>query len=258
MNKISVMESWKYGWGAFKKNWQILIYATAVPFLVGTLMSELFKADELKKGVSTVVYPMLVLVLYYIVKYLLQTLFNIGQTRINIDASYGRVEEKPKYSDLFNSQGIYMRFLMVSILYSLIVLGGFILLIIPGIYIALRYCFAPILVIDKKMGIGEAFDKSKEMTKGKKWKLLGFFAASLVFVLLGLIAIGVGIVITYIIYELAFIHMYRNLVNESDTVENGGQMDFEDIKNEPQDAQKDAENEAEKPQISDDSKVISN
>ena len=258
MNKISVIESWKYGWNVFKKNWQILIYATAVPFLIGTIMSEVFKADDLKKGVSIVAYPAIVLVLYYIVKYLLQTLFNIGQTRINIDASFGGVEEKPKYSDLFNSQGVYIKFLIVSVLYMLIVLGGFILLIIPGIYIALRYCFAPILIIDKNMGIGEAFAKSKQMTKGKKWNLIGFFAASLAFVLLGLVAIGVGIVITYIIYELAFIHMYKNLLNESDTAQQGGQMDFEDIKNEPQDVQKDTENETEKPQISDDSKVISN
>lgn len=264
MNKISVIESWKYGWSAFKKNWQILIYATAVPFLIGTIMSEAFKVDELKNGVSFVAYPILVLVLYYIVKYLLQILFNIGQTKINIDASFGKkienegTEDKPRYSDLFNSQGVYLKFLIVSILYSLAVLGGFILLIIPGIYIALRYCFAPILIIDKKMDIGEAFFKSKEMTKGKKWNLVGFFAASLVFVLLGLVAVGVGIVITYIVYELAFIHLYRGLANESDTKEQGGQMDFEDIKDEAQDTQKDVENETEKPQNFDDSKIISN
>lgn len=234
MNKISVTESWKYGWGVFKKNWQILIYATAVPFLIGTVMSEAFQVDDLKKVDIKNLYPLGLLALYYVLKYLLQVLFNLGQTRITIDAAFGGEAKTPKYSDLFNSQGIYLRFLGVSILYTLAVLGGFILLIVPGIYIALRYYFAPILVIDKKMGIGEAFATSKEMTKGIKWQLLGFTIVSAVFVLLGLIALGIGIVATYIIYRIAFVHLYKKLSNGLGVEISGGQLVMEDIQPESQ------------------------
>jgi uncharacterized membrane protein len=249
MNKISVTESWKYGWGVFKKNWQILIYATAVPFLIGTVMSEAFQVDDLKKVDIKNLYPLGLLALYYVLKYLLQVLFNLGQTRITLDAAFGGESKAPKYFDLFNSQGIYLRFLGVSLLYTLAVLGGFILLIIPGIYIALRYYFAPILVIDKKMGIGEAFATSKEMTKGIKWQLLGFTIVSAVFVLLGLIALGIGIVATYIIYKIAFVHLYRKLSDGLGVETSGGQLVMEEVETVSQeqelaqkDSQKDSEN----------------
>lgn len=252
MNEISVVESWKYGWNSFKKNWRVLIYATAIPFLIGTLMTEMFKIDDIKSGAVKVLYPTIVIGVYYVLKYLLQTLFSIGQTRINLDANFGGEETQPKFSDLFNSQGLYLKFLAVSVLYGLVVLGGFILLIIPGIYVALRYCFAPILVIDKKMNPSEAFAKSKEMTQDKKWKLLGFFASSMVFVLLGLIGLGVGIVITFIIYKLSFVYLYRKLLNESGTGISGEQMDFEDI------AEKEVKNTPENTQILENSKIVQN
>ncbi len=258
MHKISVIESWKNSWGIFKKNWKVLIYTVAVTTLVGTILSSIFKVEDLKVGGFRTSQAMMVIALYYILKYLIQTLFNIGQTKIDIDAVGGT---KPRYSDLFNSQGVYLKFLLVSILYGLAVLGGFILLIIPGIYVALRYCFAPILIIDKKMGVGEAFDKSKEMTDGKKWQMIGFFVVSIIFVLAGLIALGVGIVVTFIMYELAFVHLYRGLLNESDAeerVEQGGQMDFQDIKNETEGIEKTTQNVEENTQNSDNSEIPQN
>ena len=228
MNKISVKESWKFGWVAFKRNWQILIYATAIPFLIGIILDNMFNVDK-TGAIPESLQAFVLVAALFVLKYLVKTLFSIGQTRINIDSDFGGEENKPKYSDLFNSQGVYLKFLAASVLYTLAVLGCFLLLIIPGIYIALRYCFAPILVIDKKMNIGEAFLKSKEMTKGIKWQLLGFFFVSIIFVLLGLIGLGVGIIVTYIVFQLAYIHLYRKLLDGSDLKESGGQMDFQDI-----------------------------
>ena len=122
-----------------------------------------------------------------------------------------------------------MRLIAVTVIYSLAVLGGMILLIIPGIYIAIRYCFASTLIVDKKMGIGEAFAKSRAMTEGKMVELFLFFILSGLLVLSGLIALGVGIVVTFIIFELAFLHLYKSLLNQSEEQVSGGQMEIEEI-----------------------------
>jgi hypothetical protein len=233
MNKISVMECWEFNlvifkksFLAFKKNWMVLVYAIAVTFLTGTLLSAVFNVNDLKAGGLKTTEAMTLITAYYVLKYLIQSVFNIGQTKISIDIVNGK---KTRYSDLFKTQGVFLKFLLVSILYELTIIGGLILFILPGIYVALRYCFAPILIIDKKMGVAEAFEKSKEMTDGRKLEMIIFFLTSILFIASGLVVFIVGVVVTFGIYELAFIYFYKHLLRESDIEEEGGQMEFEDI-----------------------------
>ncbi|MCI5108269.1 MAG: hypothetical protein MRY49_00280 [Candidatus Pacebacteria bacterium] len=78
-------------------------------------------------------------------------------------------------SDLLLHTKFFWKYLFAMILYGLAVFIGLILLVVPGIYIALRFAFAPLILIDKDLGIKESFKKSTEITKDVKWKLLGFF-----------------------------------------------------------------------------------
>lgn len=78
-------------------------------------------------------------------------------------------------SDLLSHTNLFWRYIFAVILYGLVVLLGLVLLIIPGIYLAIRFAFVPIILIDKEIGIKEAFRRSTEITKGYKWKILGFF-----------------------------------------------------------------------------------
>lgn len=68
------------------------------------------------------------------------------------------------------SEGI--RFFVVGTLYFLLVLGGFLLLIIPGIYFSLKYFFAPILVLDNNLSIREVWGQAPKLTKERMLKLL--------------------------------------------------------------------------------------
>lgn len=86
------------------------------------------------------------------------------------------------------------RFLLISLVIGLIILGGTILLIIPAIIFGVWYSFSTWLVLDKNMGIKESLKVSKQMVSGKFWKILG---RSLVF---GLFAFLVSIVLSIIPY----------------------------------------------------------
>jgi len=212
--KISAINSWKSAWIIFKKNWLVLIYASIIPVLVDLMIVGTFNIKDLKKGNMTL-QAMSLVALYYILKYLVDTFLRIGKVQINLDSID---EKKPPYSTMFNSQGVYFKFLLTSILFDLCVLGGLILFIIPGIYIILTYYFAPYLVLDKKMSVSEAFTRSKEMTSGKKIQILWFGIVIAFFALLGLIAIGFGVIATCAIAEVASFLLYRQLFKEiSDT-----------------------------------------
>ncbi|KKR04550.1 MAG: hypothetical protein UT30_C0006G0044 [Candidatus Uhrbacteria bacterium GW2011_GWF2_39_13] len=63
--------------------------------------------------------------------------------------------------------------LIVSILQFLIVVGGMLLLIIPGILFWIRYAFAQQAVIIDKKNPKEALALSKSLVEGRFWKVLG-------------------------------------------------------------------------------------
>ena len=63
--------------------------------------------------------------------------------------------------------------LIVSILQFLIVVGGMLLLIIPGILFWIRYAFAQQAVIIDKKNPKEALALSKFLVEGRFWKVLG-------------------------------------------------------------------------------------
>lgn len=75
----------------------------------------------------------------------------------------------------------------VSILGALIVVGGTILLVIPGIFLAIALSMAPLIVINEynEVSVVSALKKSWSYVKGYWWAVFGRFAFLLV-VLLGL------------------------------------------------------------------------
>lgn len=72
--------------------------------------------------------------------------------------------------------------LAVQALYFLGVMAGTMLLIVPGVIVALMWIVATQAVIVERMGIIEAFKHSRTLTKGHRWALLGLVVASVLIV----------------------------------------------------------------------------
>ena len=115
---------------------------------------------------------------------------------------------------------IFWKYLFGGILLILIVVAGLVLFIIPGIYLALRFVFVPVILIDKETTIKEAFKKSTDLTKGTKWKLLGLIiilaliqilTGALFFSHSGELIYGAGFVFISPYLLISFIKAYRTL-----------------------------------------------
>jgi uncharacterized membrane protein len=65
----------------------------------------------------------------------------------------------------------FWRYTWTWILYFLIVLGGVILLIVPGIIWGVRYSLAPYAVIIENLGAKQALSRSRALTKGKGFSI---------------------------------------------------------------------------------------
>jgi len=143
------------------------------------------------------------------VTYVISWIIGMGIMKISIAA----VDNKQvSATDIFQFDfGTLILFFITSVLYMIGCVIGLILLIIPGIYIAFTYIFATYVIANEDGGIGEAFVKSGEMTKGSRWSIfvLGFCLGILNIV--GALCLVVGLAITIPLSWVAMAYAYRQL-----------------------------------------------
>ncbi len=187
-------------WERFKEKFGLLILAMLVFVgivvgisLVGVLLSEVHE-------VLTVIF-----ILFAIISSLIMA---PGLTKLYLNI----LDHKdPKIADLFSQAKRAWPYFAVKFLYGLIVMGGLILFVIPGIYWALEFSLAPWLVVDKNMKVMDAFRESARLTNGYKWDILAFYKVVSMIMGVGAILFYVGILLTIPIGILAYAAMYRQI-----------------------------------------------
>lgn len=110
---------------------------------------------------------------------------------------------------------LFFKYLGVSILQMATFVGGFVLLVIPGIIFGLMFYFAGYGVVDRGLGPVEAMKESMRMTNGHKWELFLLVVASLGLTIIGLLCLIVGVLVAMPIVSLAFVHAYRQLQHKA-------------------------------------------
>lgn len=108
----------------------------------------------------------------------------------------------------------YWNAVAANVVVGLIVGIGFIMLIVPGVIFAIRLAFVPYLVIDRGMELTEALSKSWEMTKGYGGQIFLMGLLAFFIVILGLIALFVGVIISIVWIMTAFASFYQAVVEK--------------------------------------------
>jgi hypothetical protein len=88
---------------------------------------------------------------------------------------------------------------------------GLFLLILPGIYLAVAYNFAWLLIVDRRLGFWTALEVSRRIVTPQWWRLLGLLLLGAVFALLGLIAFLVGVLVALPLVYGAIVYAYEDL-----------------------------------------------
>jgi len=122
--------------------------------------------------------------------------------------------QKGKIADLFSCLNLFFKYLLGSIVYALIVLGGLILLIVPGIIWAIKFQFFSYFIVDKELGPIESLKQSAKITKGAKWTLLFFGLLAGSINLLGALLLLVGLFATVPTTMMAEAFIYRKLLGQ--------------------------------------------
>lgn len=200
MKTFTIGDALSNGWRITKANFLFLAGIVVVLFGIQfglTSLSEYLAQDSqvLKVVIS-------------IITIFIQVLLNVGVIAIVLKLVDG---QRPAFKELFTTIKPYLQFILVTILISVIVGLGLILLIVPGIVLAIGLQYATYLVVDKNMKAIEAIKRSWEMTKGVKWKLFGFALLVWVINVVGLTLFGIGMLVTVPLTMVAMAYVYRAL-----------------------------------------------
>lgn len=199
---FSIPDALATGWQITKKEFQLILSLTAIyslltlgPDLVAMQIQKNSALPSLAYGVN-------------VAGWLLDIILTIGYIKALL-----RIYDKKKtsLSQLFEVDDVFWSFIGTNLLSGLAVILGLVLLIIPGIILAIRFQFAPFLVIEHKMRPIEAMKTSWKMTEGLGWQLFLFGLATAAIGLIGFLLFGIGLLIAQPVIWLAEIMVYRIL-----------------------------------------------
>lgn len=118
---------------------------------------------------------------------------------------------QPDYGVLFSGFQRFGRAFGVFALYWLMVVVGLVLLVVPGIYVAIALMPAMYLVLDDDLGVIESLQKAWAMTEGYRGSIFIVLLAILGLNLLGLTVFFVGVVFTGALSLLVGAQLYDEL-----------------------------------------------
>ncbi|MFH1233046.1 MAG: DUF975 family protein [Patescibacteria group bacterium] len=205
--KFSKKEAIKFGWEITKNNLVFFIGLLIVAGLISTIPSII---SEAIKTNSFALY-----IVINIVSQILGLIIGMGLIRITLKFCDNK---KGEFSDLFSCFPLFFKYLLGSILYGLIVLGGMILLIVPGIIWAIEFQFFGYFIVDKGLGPIEALKKSSAITKNTKWDLFLFSLLLIGINLLGILCLGVGLFAAIPTIMVATAFVYRKLLVQIENI----------------------------------------
>jgi hypothetical protein len=119
--------------------------------------------------------------------------------------------EVPRVGDLFGSLECSPAYLLALSIYCLMVSCGLVLLIIPGIYLAIRYCLFAQVITDTSASALAALRKAAALAHGN-WAPLGtLFLIAFLLNIAGMALLGIGLIVSFPVSLLAIAGFYRFL-----------------------------------------------
>lgn len=192
-------EAIKFGWKTAKLSWKFFVPPILILWALSAAQYGI-KAD-LRTNIAGIA------ILFILVGFI-QLITNLIITIISLKLVK---KEKIEVRDFLPESQLALRYIGASIIYWLIIIGGLILLIVPGIIWGIKFGYYKYLIVDKHQGVIESLKGSAKVTDGAKWSLFGFNLTLGVITLLSLPLLVIGLPVTLPITQPASAFVYRKL-----------------------------------------------
>ena len=116
-----------------------------------------------------------------------------------------------EFGDFFRGFNYFLPLFLASLASTLLV-GIGLLLILPGIYLAVGYMFTTFFIIDYRMEFWQAMELSRKIISRNWFAFFGFALVLLALNLLGTLAFGVGLLVSLPVTSCAAAIAYKDIV----------------------------------------------
>jgi uncharacterized membrane protein len=157
-------------------------------------------------GISKV--GMLGNVLFQMVTNAVSVIFSAGLIYIGIRKVAGK---SINWKMVFEGFSVAGKLIVATILQALLVGIGFLLLILPGIYLAIGYTMTVPLIVDRKMSPWQAMEESRKAIHGEWWKIFGLFVVMGLIFMISSLPFGLGLIWTWPMFVVLGGVVYRSL-----------------------------------------------
>lgn len=195
---FSIRDTIKRAWHEFRANLMLFVV-----LISGEVLIQFLAPDSIRPHPLTIVLT-IVMCVWYVVILKLTLRVARGET---LTPSFALIQETlPSFKEFF-------MFLGVSILTSLCYGVGFILLVIPGIYLMARLVFSNIVYLDQHTSVIGALKTSWRLTKGPiLWTSILVIISFVLLMLVGAAFFRIGLYITMPLALLLLMHFYTAVV----------------------------------------------
>ena len=143
--------------------------------------------------------------------WLLGTPLAVGFSMLALKRVRGEQTSSSEVVKHFNK--IIPLFITVVVMYSLMMIG-FMLLVLPGIYLAVAYFFATVLVVDQGLGPWQALETSRKAVTKHWFTVFICIIGVFIFTLVSMIPLGIGLIWTIPWSMLVYAILYQKLFSQ--------------------------------------------
>jgi hypothetical protein len=217
-------------WGTFKNYWKFLIPAGIITTLISWGSQFVSRIGERQGSIF-------IILLGFIVSILVSIIISLGWTQVLMRLVRNG---NPDWNDFKTKSTLWGRYILVNILYFLCIIPFFLVFLgsvvlglssIPSltvitviavvlaitaivglVYVSIRMMFLPFIVVDNQdLQPVALLKKSFALTRGHVGKLIRLGVWQFLVVLLGLIALIIGLVVAIPVIYISTVYMYEHL-----------------------------------------------
>lgn len=215
-----ISEAWNKTKG-FKRICILALILTIVAQIVVMLVTGIIFNSILDLGIAGALIQQLILMLVILP-------INLGVFVLSLRRS---VDAPLNVMSIFSHFDKTIKIFLTMLLMWIILTIGFLLFILPGIYLSIAYLMAMPLVIEKDLGIWEAMETSRKAVTKRWFTMLLFGIVMSIIMFISMIPLGIGLIWTMPMGMIAYAIIYRNMFGISqatlgnDVVENYADAD---------------------------------
>jgi len=209
---IDLVQLFKYSFQQFKKYASFVIGAMLTLFVLAYIQQVYFtmQAPQNPTTESQVLSLILMLV---------QAFLTLGFTKIMLLLVQDKYVE---VADMFNNFKIFLSYFVASFLYGIGVLLGTLLLVFPGIFIAIRFQFYPYFIIEEGVSSFIALQKSYNLSQNLTLELFLLGVVVIALNIAGILLLGIGIIVTYPLTSMATAVVFKGIAEQADKIPTDG------------------------------------